>query len=107
MEVLEAIVVSSEALNAVRNTIKKVEKMIARANIILFKTEPVRQTIRLEEMIAESVQIQRLGAEKRTTLVAEIKSRLEKTAFDREELKSQGGAEVTGRSEGRGRKRNM
>ena len=41
-EVAKAMVVSSEALNAAKNQIKKVE-IIARANIILSKAEPVRQ----------------------------------------------------------------
>ena len=91
VEVSEAIVVSSEALDAAKNQIKKAEEMITRANTILSKAEPVRQaeTIWLEEMAAESIQIQRSEAKKRTGL-AEIKSRLEKmVAFHREELKSQ------------------
>ena len=71
--------VSSEALDAAKNQIKKAEKMIARDNLILSKTEPVRQakTISLEEMIAESIQIQHSTVEKKTTLEV-IKSRLEK-----------------------------
>jgi len=91
VEVLEAIVVSSEALDAAKNQIKKAEEMITRANTILSKAEPVRQAeiIWLEEMAAESIQIQHSGAKKRTGL-AEIKSRLEKmAAFHREELKPQ------------------
>ena len=42
------------------------DEMIARSNIILSNSEPVRQakTIRLEEMTAESIQIQCSRAEK-------------------------------------------
>jgi len=56
-EVAKAMVVSSEALDAAKNQIKKAGEMIARDNIILSKTEPVRQaeTIYLEEMTAESI----------------------------------------------------
>ena len=74
-----------------KKQIKKVDEMIARSNIILSNSEPVRQakTIRLEEMTAESIQIQCSRAEKRTTLI-EIKSHLEKmAAFNQEELKPQ------------------
>ena len=71
--------VSSEALDAAKNQIKKAEEMIARDNLILSKADPVRQakTISLEEMIAESIQIQHSTVEKKTTLEV-IKSRLEK-----------------------------
>jgi len=50
-------VLSSEALDAAHNQIKKVEEMITRAKLILSKFEPVRQaeTIHLEEMTAESI----------------------------------------------------
>ena len=74
-------VVFSETLDAAKNQIKKVEEMIARANIILSKAKPVRQaeTILLEEMTAKSIQIQHLGVEKRTAL-EEIKSHLEQLA---------------------------
>ena len=90
VEVAKAMVVSSEALDAAKNQIKKAGEMIARDNIILSKTEPVRQaeTIYLEEMTAESIQIQHSGAEMRIAL-EEIKSLLEKMdAFDWEELKA-------------------
>jgi len=65
-EVAEAMVVSSKALDAEQNQIKKAEEMIARANLILSKAEPMRQaeTIHLEEMNAESIQIQHSGAER-------------------------------------------
>ena len=56
-EVAEAMVISSKALDAVKNQIKKAEETIVRANLILAKIELVRQaeTIRLDEMIAESI----------------------------------------------------
>ena len=55
--------------------------MIARTNLILSKVEPVCQaeTVRLEEMIVESIQILHSSAEKKTAL-EEIKSCLEKMA---------------------------
>ena len=58
-EVAKAMVVSSEALDAAKYQIKEAGEMITRDNIILSKTETVRQaeTIYLEEMTAESIQI--------------------------------------------------
>ena len=52
-------VISSEALDAARDQIKKVNEMIAKANLILSKAEPVSQAkaIYLEEMTAESIHI--------------------------------------------------
>ena len=74
-EISKAIVISSEALEGAKDQLKKAEEMIARAKTIISKVEPVRQaeTICLEEMNLERVQIQHIGAKKRTTL-AEIKS---------------------------------
>ena len=42
-EVAEAMIVSSEVLNAARDQIKKAKKMIAKANLILSKAEPMSQ----------------------------------------------------------------
>ena len=90
-EVAEAKVISSEALDAARDQIKKAKEMNAKANLILSKAEPMSQaeTIPLEEMTAKSIHIQHSKAEKRTTL-EELKSHLETVAaFKREELKPQ------------------
>ena len=67
--------------------IKKAKEIIAKANLILSKAELVShaKTIHREKMMAESIQIQHLGAEKRTAL-EEFKTCLEMmAAFNREE----------------------
>jgi len=90
-EVTEAMAVSTEALDAVRDQIKRAKEMIAKANLFLFKTELVSEAeaIRLEEITTERIQIQQSEVEKRTAL-EELKSRMETTAaFNREELKPQ------------------
>ena len=53
-------VISSEAFDAARDQIKKEKEMNVKANLILFKAEPVSQVkaIHLEEMMTESIQIQ-------------------------------------------------
>ena len=40
-EVAVAMIVSGEALNAVRDQIKKAKEMLAKANLLLSKSEPV------------------------------------------------------------------
>jgi len=78
-------VVSSESLDVARDQIKKAKEMIAKANLILSKAEPVSQakTIYLKEMTVKSIQIQHSSAEKRTAL-EEFKSHLETmTLFNR------------------------
>jgi len=90
-EVAEAMVLSNEALNAARDQIKRAKEMIAKANLLLSKAEPMIQVeiICLEEMTAESIQIQHSEEENRTALEG-LKSRLEKmAAFNQEELKPQ------------------
>ena len=50
-------VVSNEAYDAAKNQIQKAKEIIAKANIILSKAEPVSQdeTSHLEEMTVESI----------------------------------------------------
>jgi len=69
-EVAEAMTISSEALDFAKSQIKKAREMIAKANLLLSKAELTSQaeSIRLEQMMAESIQIQLSEAEKRTTL---------------------------------------
>jgi len=79
VDVTEMMVISGEVLDAANTQLKQAEKMIARANAIISRVETVRkvETARLEEITAESIQIQLLGVEKKAAL-EEIKSRLEK-----------------------------
>ena len=83
--------ISSKALDFAKSHIKKAREMIGKANLLLSKAEPASQaeSIRLEQMTAESIQIQHSEAGKRTTL-EELKSCLETiAAFNWEELKPQ------------------
>jgi len=73
--------ISDEVLDFAKSQITKAQEMITKANLLLSKAELKSQveTIRLEEIMAERIQIQQSEAEKRTTL-KELKSRLETTA---------------------------
>jgi len=70
--------ISSEALDSAKDQIKKAQEMIAKANLLLFKAEPECQaeTIRLEKIKFERLQIQQSEAEKRIAL-EELKSYLD------------------------------
>jgi len=59
-EAIEVMSISSEAFDSAKDQIKKAWEMIAKANLLLSKTEPECQaeTIRLEKIKAERLQIQ-------------------------------------------------
>ena len=89
---IEAMSISNEALAFAKDQIKRVRKMIAKANFLLFKSELECQaeTIWLEKIRVERLQIQQSEAEKRMVL-EELKSRVDTMTaeFKRDALKAQ------------------
>ena len=91
IELGDAIDASSSALLDVEDKIEKAKEMIRKANLLLFKTKPVRleETARHEQLKAQSDELSRQELPQRATLV-EVKARLAQTAsFNEAELRSQ------------------
>ena len=91
VEVGNAIDASISALLDAEDKIGKAKKMIRKANLLLSRAEPVRleETMRLEQLKAQSDELWRQGLAQRATL-AEAEARLAQTAnFNEAELRSQ------------------
>ena len=91
IELGDAIDASSSALLDTKDKIEKDKEMIRKANLLLFKAEPMRleETARLEQLRAQNDELLRQELAQRATLV-EVEARLAQTAsFNEAELRSQ------------------
>ena len=91
VEIGDDIDASNSALLDVEDKIEKAKEMIKRANLLLFKTEPVRlkEIARLEQLKAQNDEVLQQEIAQRETL-AEIETHLSQTAnFNEAELRSQ------------------
>ena len=91
IELGDAIDASSSALLDAEDKIEKAKEMIRKANLLLFKAEPVRleETARLEKIKAQGDELSRQESAQRATLV-EVEARLAQTAsFNEAELRSE------------------
>ena len=87
----DAIDASNSALLNAKDKIEKAKEMIKRANLLLFKAEPVRleEIARLEQLKVQSEEVLQQEIAQRTTL-ADIEARLSQTVnFNEAELRSQ------------------
>ena len=91
VEIGDAIDASNSALLDVEDKIEKAKEMIKRANLLLFKAEPVRleEIAWLEQLKAQNDEILQQEIAQRASL-AEIEARLSQTVnFNEAELRSQ------------------
>ena len=91
VELGDAIDASNSALLDAKDKIEKAKEMIRKANLLLFKTEPMRleEIAQLEQLKAQNDEVLRQELAQRATLV-EIEARLSQTSsFNEAELRSQ------------------
>jgi len=91
VELRDAIDASTSAFLDAEDKIEKAKEMIRKANLLLFKFEPVRleEIARLEQLKAQNDKVLRQELAQRATLV-EIEARLAQTvSFNEAELRSQ------------------